>query len=111
MRLLLDECVDRRLARDILGHDVSTVVGLGCAGTRNGALLSRARGRCDVFVTVDRNLAFQQPIDSLPFAVVVLRAKSNRLSDLRALVPLLLPRTVQRLRRHWRRIFVTNRPR
>jgi len=43
-----------------------------------------------VFVTVDRNLAFQQPIDSLPFAVVVLRAKSNRLSDLRPLVPFLL---------------------
>ena len=89
MRLRLDECVDRRL-RDILGHDVSTVVGLGWAGTRNGALLSRARGQCDVFVTVDRNLAFQQAIDSLPFAVVVLRAKSNRLSDLRPLVPFLL---------------------
>lgn len=43
-----------------------------------------------MFVTVDRNLAFQQPIDSLPFAVVVLRAKSNRLSDLRPLVPFLL---------------------
>jgi hypothetical protein len=43
-----------------------------------------------VFVTVDRNLAFQQPIDSLPFAVVVLRAQSNRLSDLRPLVPFLL---------------------
>ena len=43
-----------------------------------------------MFVTVDRNLAFQQPIDSLPFAVVVLRAKSNRLSDLRPLVPSLL---------------------
>ena len=64
--------------------------GSGWAGTRNGALLSRARGQCDVFVTVDRNLAFQQPIDSLPFAVVVLRAKSNRLSDLRPLVPFLL---------------------
>jgi len=35
VRLLLDECVDRRLARDIRGHDVSTVSELGWAGIRN----------------------------------------------------------------------------
>lgn len=90
MRLLLDECVDRRLAHDITGHEVSTVVSLGWAGIRNGELLRRAAGHCDVFVTVDRNLAFQQRIDGLPFAVVVLRARSNRLADLRPLVPLFL---------------------
>ena len=90
MRLLLDECVDRRLAGDIQGHDVSTVFDLGWAGVLNGGLLTRAAGRFDVFVTVDRNLAFQQRIDALPFAVVVLRARSNRLADLKPLVPLLL---------------------
>ena len=90
MRLLLDECVDRRLARDISGHEVATVVDLGWAGVRNGALLARAAGQFDVFVTVDRNLAFQQRIDNLPFAVIVLRARTNRLVDLKPLVPLLL---------------------
>ena len=90
MRLLLDECVDRRLARDISGHEVATVVDLGWAGVRNGALLARAAGQFDVFVTVDRNLAFQQRIDNLPFAVVVLRARTNRLVDLKPLVPRLL---------------------
>ena len=39
---------------------------------------------------VDRNLAFQQRIDGLSFAVVVLRARTNRLIDLRLLVPRLL---------------------
>lgn len=53
MRLLLDECVDRRLARDIVGHEVSTVGDLGWAGVKNGALLARAAGQFDVFVTVD----------------------------------------------------------
>ena len=90
MRLLLDECIDRRLARDISGHDVSTVVGLGWDGVQNGALLARAAGLFDAFVTVDRNLVFQQRVENLPFAVVVLRAPSNRLVDLRPLVPLLL---------------------
>ncbi len=90
MRLLHDECVDRRLAHDISGHEVSTVHGLGWAGDRNGALLARAAGHFDVFVTVDRNLAFQQRIEALPFAVLILRARTNRLVDLRPLVPMLL---------------------
>ena len=90
MRLLLDECVDRRLAREIYGHEVATVAGLGWIGIRNGALLARAAGHFDAFVTVDRNLAFQQRIDNLSFAVVVLRARTNRLVDLAPLVPHLL---------------------
>ena len=90
MRLLLDECVDRRLARDIVGHEVSTVGDLGWAGVKNGALLARAAGQFDVFVTVDRNLAFQQRIEGLPFAVVVFHARSNRLFDLQPLVHTLL---------------------
>jgi hypothetical protein len=42
VRLLLDECVDRRLAREIRGHEVSTVSELGWAGIRNGDLLVQA---------------------------------------------------------------------
>jgi uncharacterized protein DUF5615 len=90
VKLLLDECVDRRLARDIRDHEVRTVLDLRWAGVQNGALLARAAGQFDAFITVDRNLAVQQRIDTLPFAVVVLRARTNRLADLRPLVPLLL---------------------
>jgi len=92
VRLLLDECVDRRLAREIRGHEVSTVSELGWAGIRNGELLVWASGRFDVFVTVDRNLAFQQSTTDLPVAVVILRARTNRLVDLKPLVPTLLDR-------------------
>jgi len=92
VRLLLDECVDCRLAREIRGHEVSTVSELGWAGIRNGELLVRASGRFDVFVTVDRNLAFQQNTADLPVAVVILRARTNRLVDLKPLVPKLLNR-------------------
>jgi hypothetical protein len=58
--------------------------------TKNGELLALAAARFDVFVTVDRNLSFQQNLGSFSVAVVVLRAKSNRLADLRPLVPPLL---------------------
>jgi hypothetical protein len=43
-----------------------------------------------VFVTVDRNLSFQQNLEIFSIAVVVLQAKTNRLADLKALVPNLL---------------------
>ena len=44
----------------------------------------------DVFVTVDRNLTFQQNLLSFSIAIIVLRAKTNRLADLRSLLPDLL---------------------
>jgi hypothetical protein len=47
-------------------------------------------GAFDALVTVDKRLQQQQSINDRPFGVVVLRARSNRLSDLLPLVPGLL---------------------
>lgn len=69
MRILLDENIPVDFAAELPGHDISTVVGLGWSGVLNGELLKRARGRCEVFVTLDRNIEFQQNIPALPFAV------------------------------------------
>jgi Domain of unknown function (DUF5615) len=90
VKVFLDECVDWRLARDIVGHDVKTARQMGWTAVKNGALLALASQHFDVFVTVDRNLFFQQNLDSFSIAVVVLRAKTNRLADLRPLVSSLL---------------------
>lgn len=90
MRVLLDECVDRRLAGDILGHDVKTVPEAGWAALTNGELLARAEHEFDAFMTVDRNLPFQQDLSRFSIAVIVLRASSSRVSDLRSLIPQLL---------------------
>ncbi len=87
MRVLLDECLDWRLARDIVVHEVKTARQMGWAAITNGELLKLASEHFDVFVTVDRNLAFQQNLVSLPIPVVVLRAKTNRLADLKPLMP------------------------
>lgn len=88
--MLLDECVDGRLAQDIQGHDVTTVPQAGWAGLTNGELLARAQHDFDAFITVDRNLPFQQDLSRFFIAVVVLRAGSNRVRDLRDLIPQLL---------------------
>lgn len=86
----MDECVDRRLTLEIPGHEVTTVPDAGWAAVTNGDLLTLAEKSFDVFVTVDRNLPFQQHLPGFGIAIVVLRARSSRLADLRVLVPQLL---------------------
>lgn len=90
MRVLLDECIDWRLSRDIVGHDVKTAHQMSWASIKNGELLALAADHFDVFVTVDRNLSFQQRLTEFRIAVVILHAKTNRLADLQRLVPGLL---------------------
>ena len=90
MRVLLDECLPKRLARELPGQEACTVQQMGWSGISNGKLLSLMRGQFDAFITVDSNLAYQQNLSILPVAVVVLRAPSNKIEDLRPLLPGLL---------------------
>jgi len=87
MRLLLDESVPRRLRGALPTHSVKTAVEMCWGGVKNGALLILAAAEFDAFITVDRNLPFQQNIAALPIAVVVLIAHSNELQALMPLVP------------------------
>jgi hypothetical protein len=90
MRVLLDECLPRRLVTDLVGHAATTVPQAGWAGVANGALLARIGGVFDCFITVDKNLPAQNLVGALTFGVIVLRASSNRLQALRPLVPEIL---------------------
>ena len=90
MNILLDECVDRRMARDLVGHVVSTVPRKGWSGIKNGDLLALAEKEFDVFITVDRKLAEQQHLPGFQIAVMLLRAPTNRLDDIRRLAPAVL---------------------
>ena len=87
MRILLDEDLPRRLGALLVGHDVFTVQRHGWAGLKNGTLLRRAATEFDVFLTMDRNLKFQQNLATLPIAVLVVEAVSNRMEHIVPLVP------------------------
>jgi len=87
MRVLLDECVPKRLGRHLDPHECKIPVQLGWDGIKNGRLLALAEKEFDVLVTMDRNLSFQQSLPKFGIALVVLRARSNRLGDLLPLVP------------------------
>jgi hypothetical protein len=90
VRVLLDECLPKRLKRELVGHDVKTAPEMGWASKRNGELLALAVNSFDVFLTADRNLSYQQDVSAFDIAIVVLAARGNRLDDLRPLVPRLL---------------------
>ena len=91
MRVLLDENLNWRLKRDLPGHEVESVPLLSWAGIQNGALLRKAvENGFDVLVTMDSNMAHQQDLSVHAIAVIVLRARSNRLEDTRPLMPAVL---------------------
>jgi predicted nuclease of predicted toxin-antitoxin system len=90
VRVLLDECLPRRLKRDLVGHDVRTAPEMGWASKSNGELLALAAADFDVFLTSDRNLSHQQNLSVFDIAILVLVAASNRIDDLRPLVPRVL---------------------
>lgn len=90
-RVLFDECVPRRLLREVGSIDASHAMTEGWAGHRNGALLrAMLAAGLRTLVTVDRNLQFQQNVAASGVAVIVLNARSNRVTDLAPLIPALL---------------------
>lgn len=93
MKVLLDECVDTRLAPYIDCFKTHTVHDLGWSGIANGRLLALAEVEFDVFITVDRNLSFQQNLPRFSIAVVLIHAPSNRIAELLQFVPELLEAT------------------
>ncbi len=90
LRIVLDECIDRRFTGHIKDFAVRTVPEMGWSGLSNGELLSRAQSEFDVFLTTDRNLSFQQNLSLFALAIAVMHAPTNRLDELIPLIPALL---------------------
>lgn len=87
MRVLLDECVPKRLRRELPGHDVVTVVEMGWSGITNGKLLALAAEHFECFLTVDANIEKQQHLPAIPVAILLVRAVSNDPITLAAMGP------------------------
>ena len=89
MNLLLDECVPRPHKRSLTvdGHIWSTVPEAGLAGKRNGDLLQLAQTSFQAFITLDKGLPYQQNLAGVKIALLIIRAKSNRLIDILPHIP------------------------
>ena len=87
MKILIDENLPRKLAWYLQGHDCRTVAECGWSGTKNGALLALADPLFDVLLTLDKNIPYQQDLKTVRIAVLIIRARSNRIQDLLAVIP------------------------
>lgn len=91
MRLLLDECIDERLRLLFSTHECHSARYAGLAGLKNGKLLFAAEAAgFEVLITVDRNIPDQQNLGSRNLSLLILCAPTNRLNDLKRLIPLAL---------------------
>jgi len=87
MKVLLDECVPRKLRRELPEHEVLTVMEQGWSGIKNGKLLALAAPEFDVFLTIDQNLKYQQNLKNFDIGIILLVARNNRLKTLLPLMP------------------------
>jgi predicted nuclease of predicted toxin-antitoxin system len=87
MKLLLDECVPKRLRNDFPGHEVSTIEEVGLKGLKNGELLRAAAEQFDALITVDRRMPTQQNLAQFNLALIVPIARPCRYQQLKLLAP------------------------
>lgn len=90
MKLLLDECLPRKLKGGLPGHEVKTVPEMGWAGIENGELLPLIESVFDAFITIDGNMRYQQNMSGRSFALIVLKAFDNTIDTLLPLMPQVL---------------------
>lgn len=104
MNVLLDECLPRRLTRELEDLVISTVRDQGWSGKKNGELLSLAEKEFDVFVTIDKNLPHQQSLPNYDLAILLIETPDNTLRTLRRAIPqvrealmMIRPRSIVRI--------------
>lgn len=84
MKILFDANTPSPLARFLRGHEVILATKIGWERLKNGALLDAAEQMgCDVLVTCDQNIPYQQNFTDRKISVVVL--STNRWTRLRPL--------------------------
>ena len=87
MKVLLDECLPKKLKREVNGDVVKTVPEMGWAGKKNGVLLRLAEQEFDVLLTNDQNLEYKQNLKNFQLGIIVLVACTNDIEDLKPLMP------------------------
>lgn len=88
MKILLDECVTRKLKTYLPGTEVRTVTEVGLSGYKNGKLLSTAEQLgFDILLTIDKNIDYQQNIGKFNLTLVVFDSIKSNIKYLSPLIP------------------------
>ena len=88
MKILLDECVTKRLKKHLEEYEVFTVRELGLGGIKNGKLMTYCvENSYDILFTIDKNLMFQQNLEKYPVTIVVLNCMTSKIEELVTFLP------------------------
>jgi len=88
MKILLDECVTKRLKKYLEEFEVYTVRELNLSGTKNGKLMTYCVDNSfDILLTIDKNLMYQQNLEKYPLTIVVFNCFTSKLEELITFLP------------------------
>ena len=88
MKILLDECVTKRLKKYLEEFEVFTVRELELSGIKNGSLMTYCVGnKFDILLTIDKNIMHQQNLDKYPVTIVVLNCFTSKIEELITFLP------------------------
>lgn len=72
MKILLDECITKRIKNKLFEFEVSTVFEMGWKGLKNASLMKIAiENNFDIFLTIDKNIEYQQNLKNYQIFVVI----------------------------------------
>lgn len=88
MKILLDECVTKRLKKYLKEFDVFTVTELQLSGIKNGTLMSYCvENKFDILLSIDKNLLHQQKIERFALSIVIFNCVSSKIEELSTFIP------------------------
>ena len=88
MKILLDECVTKRLKKYLEEFEVFTVIELELSGIKNGKLMTYCvENKFDILLTIDKNLLHQQNIEKYTVTIVVLNCFTSKIEELITFLP------------------------
>ncbi len=87
IRILLDECLTRKVKRYLNEFEVVTVPEASFSGLKNGKLLKAAEDNgFDILLTIDKNIDYQQNVSKFTIAVVILDVPRSHIRYVEPLV-------------------------
>lgn len=88
MKILLDECVTKKLKNYLIEYTVYTINEMGWNGVKNGNLMTLCNDNgFDILLTIDKNLMHQQNLNKYNVTIVVLNSFNSKIEEIRKLVP------------------------
>ena|SRR6266487_5313923 len=80
MKILLDENMPTKVKYEFgEGHEVRTIRDIGWQGKKNGEILGLAAfNGFDIFITLDKNLKYQQNLNKIDLKIILLLATDNK---------------------------------